>query len=179
MSEEQLGTWNPVHWGCKGSGSWQGSIAIRLWTNGDESRAVSHSPCTQIRDTQLGRAKEKMSDCVPPKAAKPSPEGTIRLLLLAWPQGLLPGRSRGSVQLLQGQGSEHRLWALSRGNPQPWVPAPGSSGTQQPQQLRQQSRGGAGSLLQSDLSGVSARRAASSEPHQPRLGQGYRHPGLG
>lgn len=49
-----LGTWTPARQGCKGSGSWQGSIAIRFWKNGDESRAVSHTPRTQIRDAQLG-----------------------------------------------------------------------------------------------------------------------------
>lgn len=80
-----------------------------------------------------GRVKEKMSDYIPPKPAKPSPEGTIRLLLLAWPWGLLPARCR-TVQLLQGQGSEQGLCALSmRGNLQQWCPAPGSSGAQQHQ----------------------------------------------
>lgn len=107
-----------------------------------------------------GRVKEEMSDCVPPKPAKLSPEGTIRLFLLAWPQGLLPGRSRALCSCFRvralSRGPQHT--ACSRGNLQHWCPAPGSSGAKQ---LRQQSRGGAGSLLKSDLSGVSAH----SKPH--------------
>lgn len=66
-----------------------------------------------------GGVEEKMSDCVPPERAKPSPEGTIRSLLLAWLQELLPGGSRGSVHTAAGSG------LCARGNLQQWVPCPG------------------------------------------------------
>lgn len=103
---------------------------------------MSHTPHTQIRDAQLGQGQGEDVRLCPTKPAKPSPEGIIKLILLAW-QRLLPGRSQGSVQLLQGQSSEQRLWALSI-LPAPeeasstGCPSPGSSGAEAAEQGEEQ-----------------------------------------
>lgn len=169
-----------MHQGCKGSGSWQGSIAIRLWKNGDESRAASHTPCTPIRDAQMGGVKEKMSDYVPPKPPGP--------LLKApsdhcyWPgHRKVPGLCAGSGLRAGAVGPQlerkppavvpcsRLLWgpaaaaeAAEQGSSRisspisPWSEQGMSRICAPVQSLQGQSRTGAGSLLQSHLSGASA-----------------------